>query len=482
MSSQAKWKLLAVLIVVSAILGAVGWQQFAPRPMWPTTIMITPTVTTVTSSQTIVAAQRQTEWIRAGEVKPVNYYLTLLESNDTQPYVQLASDLRRLPDLTNATAVAKITFLALNATNPEVKEAFELIIKGGTPNSRDFRYPVPSWNTELQVLYWLASQSRFKKDDTLALSIAMVNGFWVTIGDEQVRAAVSKDTNDLLSFLRETNEIQKERGYSQLEDYPLEAKICLTWTGGDPNRAGHSYENDPRWSLHIHALGNFIPKPADIKGYNWNTVSVETLRKARQLIDEKGWIDRSVDRTVRNMEEYIYTSNRPHWIFTWPNPPIIEVDGQKAICRNMNNMDFEFEHLLKNGSGIGVCGDEAVLIEALCKSWGISTTQVKRTWEGPESNHQHCIYFEPSSKLWKAYEKQVATYDSRERGQGVQNVYIFRPPVADPNYFKSEIDSNQSLKMRNLYYRMLSISTDNIVKMFTTGVKTSQMKQWLLYS
>lgn len=55
MSSQAKWKLLAMLIVASAVLGVVGWQQFTPKPMSPTTITITPSVTTVTSTTAVAS-------------------------------------------------------------------------------------------------------------------------------------------------------------------------------------------------------------------------------------------------------------------------------------------------------------------------------------------------------------------------------------------------------------------------------------------
>jgi len=53
MSSQTKWKLLAVLIVASAILGVVGWQQFAPKPVPPaTTTVATAAVTTSIETQT----------------------------------------------------------------------------------------------------------------------------------------------------------------------------------------------------------------------------------------------------------------------------------------------------------------------------------------------------------------------------------------------------------------------------------------------
>jgi hypothetical protein len=126
-------------------------------------------------------------WSNVTAAKPVSYYISLLKSAGVQPYVELGWELQALPDATNATTVAKITYLALNATNPEVKEAFQLMMNGGTPNQGDFKYTVPSWNTQLEVLYWLATQNNIKKDDALALAVAMSNGIWVAIGDGRVR-------------------------------------------------------------------------------------------------------------------------------------------------------------------------------------------------------------------------------------------------------------------------------------------------------
>jgi len=71
-----RWKLLSALVVALVVSGIVGGQQFTPRPMSPTTATITPTVTTVIGTQKTVAP-----------VGSINYYLSLLESNGTQPYV-----------------------------------------------------------------------------------------------------------------------------------------------------------------------------------------------------------------------------------------------------------------------------------------------------------------------------------------------------------------------------------------------------------
>ena len=297
-------KLVAILVLAIVVASGVGYYAFFPRG--PTQTLNHTTEQTITTSSSVSPITPTTNsWITVSTVQPISYYLRLLEQNETEPYVTLAKELRKIPDLSNATAAAKVVSLALNASNPEVKEAFELMIRGGTPDQRDFSYVVPNYNTELQVLYWLACQNDFKQDDTLALSIAMANGLWATIGDAQVRDALKKDASDLLTFFRETNELQKQNGYPPLEDYPLEAKVCLAWTANRATLRGPY--NFYRYNPNI--------KTMTLEKYEWNTVSVETLRKMREKMVDAGWINgrdprmlvsQLVDRFWGGYGSYVY--------------------------------------------------------------------------------------------------------------------------------------------------------------------------------
>jgi len=372
----------------------------------------------------------------------------LLESNGTSPYVQLASELRKLPDYSNATAVAQITFLALNATNPEVKEAFELMMKGGTPDPRDFAYSVPSYNTELRVLYWLACQNEFKQDDTLALAIAMVNGLWITIGDDQVARAVYNDTTQLLRFLRETNQLQEQKGYHQLEDYPLEAKLILAWQANYSPSGGRPYP-----------LRFYVEKRLPLAGYEWNSVSLATLRMMRDLMVQNGWVTNDVSETIANVEDYFYFDlgpgggNSRHWRYSSSESTYIDVGGQKVLNHDMNNVDFEFDYYLQHGYGIGDCGDESGLIDAFAKSWGIATTFVLRQATNETQvvySHMSVSYYEPNLKLWKMYVQQANV--------GIEQpyqftLYIFRPPVKQVGYLAYWTDSiHRARWFGNMYY------------------------------
>ena len=239
--------MIAILVV-----SAFGYWAL-PKTLPVEISTVTQTSSTVISPQTqssstaVTSTAGNTRWVNITSTHPVGYYLSLLASNGTEPYVQLADQLRVLPELqiarfANKTAVAQITYLALNATNPEAKEAFQLMLKGGIADFTNSNSAPSVVNTELEVLYWLANSIQFKRDDPLVLAVAMTEGIWVALGDWNVAGAVKEDALSYLLFLRGTDELQKQRGYFDLERYPLKAKIALAWRGDQSSVWSH---NDP---------------------------------------------------------------------------------------------------------------------------------------------------------------------------------------------------------------------------------------------
>lgn len=478
--------MIALILVAVVVAGGLGYWLLTPKMPSETVSYTTeqasspsPTLRTsqtAASSTASTSASGTTLWINVSATKPVSYYISLLKSTQTQPYAQLAWELQALPDATNATAVAKITYLALNAANPEVREAFELMMKGGTPSPSDFSdfTMVPKYNTELQVLYWLALQNQFKKDDTLALAVATANGLWLTIGDEQVRQAVKKDTSDLLVFFRETDQLQSLKGFQRLERLPLEAKICLAWAGGYSTSGGRPYP-----------LQLYKDRKLPLRGYVWDTVSLQTLRRMRDLMETKGWIVENVDKTVASVERYLYFST--HWNYTGSTETeYIEVDGERVLVHDMNNVDFEFGYFLKNGMGIGDCGDESGLVDAFSKSWGIATTYVMHQSYNNDMtqiiwSHMKISYYEPASNTWRICEEQLNIgIDEPYRF----TLYVYRPPVMLLHYLNYY--PNPSFRFHaygnECYAFQRQLSAGEIKGMFLTGIESSKMKQWLLYS
>jgi hypothetical protein len=499
-------KLVAIVLVAIVVAAGAGYWLLSPKPtseivnytseetsLEVSRTTLGETLTTSTSSTTSTSASETTLWINITSTKPVSYYISLLKSAGSQPYVELGWDLQTLPDATNATAVAKITYLALNATDPEVKEAFQLVMKGGTPDPRDFRYSVPTYNTELQVLYWLALQNQFKKDDTLALAIAMVNGLWVTMGDDQVIQAIYNDANGMLNLGRETSQWQKSLGLPyNLEDYPLEAKCSWAWRGNDtPSHGPYALGGQE------YALRNYKLWKLDLKGYQWDTVSIDTLRTMRNLMSEKKWINGDINTLVENLEKHFWFS-RNAWVSPSSTDTVV-IDNESYHPKNLNNADFEFQYFAKNGSGIGVCEDAMTLLDALCKSCGIATIPKMAYWNVNRPNdqrlyggHTHILYFDASKRVWTGYAEELLM--GERNGVADENtpvdVYVLRLPIFQQKYLGKRSDSQIPVtpsawkwsEVNNAYFAIYDTTLRKTCDLFSEGVPSLQMKQWLLYS
>jgi len=480
-------KLIAIVLLVVVVAGGLGYWVLSPKMPSQLATYTTPQTSILTSyeetlpisTSSIAFTSETTLWINVSATKPVSYYLSLLKSTGTQPYVQLARELQALPDATNATAVAKITYLALNATNPEVREAFELMVKGGTPSPSDFTYTVPKYNTELQVLYWLACRNELKKDDTLALAISAVNGLWVTIGDGKVRQDVKNDTTQLLRFLRETNEVQLKRGQIPLEDYPLETKICLALTSSIGTIDGP------------HSLWKFVEKRASQKDYRWVRYDVHILQKMREIAFERGWFEGSVDSKVKNIEDYFYFSgSAEHWTYSTRTGDIpgvtessIEVYGELVPDHSIYNLRFYLERYLSTDRGLGDCGDETYFMEAWSKSLGIATNFVLHQIIVDDKfyGHAHMIYYEPRTKTWKAYAGQLDYGMYYNKPDLPFYIFIFRPAVKQAGYFRLTPIKETRFGNSGTAYVAGTQTPAEFRRIYLTGCPTFQMKQWLLY-
>jgi len=481
-SGRASKPIAIVLIAVVVAAGAGYWLLIPKTPSesvshttQQASLLTSSKQTQRTSTSSTTVTSEATLWINVTATKPVSYYLSLLESNRTEPYVQVAKELPKLPDLENASAVAKIVYLALNATNPEVKEAFELMMKGGTPASSDFTYAVPNYNTELQVLYWLACQNELKRDDTLALSIAMVSGLWVTMGTDEVRQAVFLDASSLLNFFRETNEIQRARGYHCLEDYPLEAKVVLAWTGNMAPTGGY------------HSLTGYRDRRLPLAAYRWDTVSVDTLRKMRTIANDEGWSSPDTDTTVMKIEEYLFTSGNPHWDYTCTQEKErnILVDGETVDNCGIFNVDWQFEQYLKTDKFVGGCADEASVANGFMIAIGTASTITSVRWGTKgDTGHFHVAYYEPHKGIWKINAEQLGIDVSAGSGKTLVNVfYLFIPPVNQKLYilWGDGVEQNLWIWKSKAWCMLFPTTIDELSRMFSRGVDSSQIKRWLLY-
>ena len=142
----------------------------------------------------------------------------------------------------------------------------------------------------------------------------------------------------------------------------------------------------------------------------------------------------------------------------------------------MNNVDLVFQHFLEHGKGIGVCDDHAALSNAFLKSWGIPTT-VFNYFFGTEAHEMHVepMFFEPSSNTWKLAPPPAKTHH--------WDAYIFLVPVIQHNYFNYQVFSKHYRTVPDLYHWILSADGYKLGdELSRTGVPSSEMKEWLLYT
>lgn len=466
-------KLIAILLAAIVVASIIGYWTLAPKtsPVEISTNRIgrTSSISTSeqiqlssTSSKSVTTTTATTQWVNIGEVKPVSYYLSLLESNGTSPYVQLAAELRKLPDLSNATAVATITYLALNASNPEVEEAFQLMVKGGAP----------SYNTELEALYWLATRNQFKKDDTTALAIVMVDGLYITIGNDQTRNQVRVDDDVMLNAAREISKWQKQMGMPyNLENYPLIAKLCWAWRGG-------MSPNVPTRTQFTLTSDKYQSQKLDLFGYKWMTSDPNKMSEKRTWLINNGLVKSSITGTEQAIERYLYFPRGPHWMYSngKQNLPDVVVNGVTIPGSwGINNPDLEFENLVTNGYGIGNCRDEAITADALLKSIGIASDFMENTVSC--DSHTFAIFFDPARNVWTVSEDQI---DVEREFAGMDLFYIFVPPFDQHSYLKAwAVNQPQPhLFAGNQYYMKFFDAFQTVRDMLTAGIPSTTLNMY----
>jgi len=250
-------------------------------------------------------------------------------------YPQLADEWTKLPgfnnlSIQNVEVTEDLACLLLTASITEVKEALEKILTLGSNDALSEPFKIGwtmlknerltkgyDWNTQLLCVRWLAEQNEFHKNDTLALAIAISNGIWILAGNEEVRRNVYQDINEELNFFRETQEIQKARGWYPLSSYPLEAKVMLTdrW-----NFFFHHPEAQQR--LKKYFLPNlFKARKINVEEYRYATIEIKTLREMREYaLNHPELLDPNPVETLLKIENYFV---EPRWLEEWvpPNAP-----------------------------------------------------------------------------------------------------------------------------------------------------------------
>lgn len=178
------------------------------------------------------------------------------------------------------------------------------------------------------------------------------------------------------------------------------------------------------------------------------------------------------------MEYYFYfdrgLTQSSHWDYTTGDKEIL-VDGQQVSNGYIHDMNWMVEHYLETGKGIGQCSVETSLINTLAKSVGLSSNHFMnqfKTVDGTYYGHSHVVFFDPATKSWMAYERQLEADVFTFHGVPgvILNTYVFRPPVRQQGYLK-QWNEGTLWNGNSVYLRTAHVN--DVVREFTEGVPTS---------
>lgn len=436
-------------------------------------------------------------------VLPPSTLSDLDDPNSGSP--ELADELRKLPEFHENTqeskiALQRIATLALQSDAPQVRDAFQLMLRDGTPRQNDFHYSVPNWNTQLWGLFQLAMDNEFTKNDTIALSIAIVDGLFRSMGDDQTRIQLRTDDNAMLKFGREISHWQRELGYSyNLDSYTLEALVC--WANRAPGAFVREFYDDASFYYGHGSLGNrnpynpleysvyaFSPKAGKFprEAYLWYTTDPGTRREMWSKFASRveGKLPAQVDSSV---EDFFWFQTN-YWDY---EPKLSEpVDGVQVSGGALMDVDYEWTRFRKGLRPTGTSNAAMVFMSELINSLGVPSTiawrntfTIRKKSDGRDSlgEHGHPFFYDPSTQSWKAYWRQYTKPGGIQEDVSFEephHLIIVRPPSFLPR-FLYQIVLRPGLTEGNPYY---TINGKNLTELaqILSNVPSSDARRWLL--
>lgn len=348
-------------------------------------------------------------------------------------YPELFRELLKLPELEEIDArddeaIEDIAELA-ESGDPEVQQGLRLILEYGIPTQNGSKYmpvyPVPDYNTQMQVLFWLALNKDIDEDyDRIAIALALDYGTVVTYGDDQVDEAVKQYICQVYDHVAETDQFLREKNLDwQAKDYPLEADMLLVW-GACGMRYPTFYDQVGQtgktpWT-HFWYI-EFAERPMNIEDFNWLFVSVEVLKEMRDWTVQKGFAVNDVGKVANNIDSY--AGERLHYYTDKPDvpPSYVEVEGRITPGCRLSNPDWQWKSLKEKNEFLGNCEDTLYVGCMLLKSLNIGAGTGSVKAEGLA--HGVILYYAVGDDVLRTTSNQLGTIERRAKGEIVYRYY-----------------------------------------------------------
>jgi hypothetical protein len=358
-------------------------------------------------------------------------------------------------------ALADIADLILNATDTRVAEAFDWLLIDDNP-----------W--KLRTLLRIATETELEQNDRLTLLVANDFGYWALI--TQDAEIPLQDSLHMVEQGRQASDLQRSLGWEY--DLRLLDNCSLAvwaWTGNYSASGGR-----------VFPLRNYPSLPVD--GYLWNTVDAQkTLPEMRQVALDQGWVQGGPAETIAAIEYYFYFDRGPqggnssHWEYASDanGHELISVEDMQVANHDLNNADFIWHHYVDTGRGIGECGDNTILVDAIAKSLGIPVTAViRQATDSSQVLDSHMFPLFRGSNRWTAYRQELNVPASPSLSY---TVYVARPPINRFGYLSYWLEEPYRVRwFGSMYYIPPDrLGIEEIRSTFGEGVPVETMHQWL---
>jgi hypothetical protein len=405
----------------------------------------------------------------------------------------LTEDLNQLPEMSDGVneneqkAMDKIIQIVNASENDyQLRKGIYLIDEYGVPDQELFIFRVPNHNTSLQVLFNLAQDREIPEDYyKLALASGLDYGFVVTIGNDEVDAAVRNYIPQIFDFVREAGSMAKQYGGNwEVKGYPLEAAIGLIW--GASGLHYPDVKDLPIWKNWHHMYNKIFNNPMPIEDFNYLFVSLKTLEEMGNWMLENFMnphyilpdvnmpyedyqakyphcYDDKIDRLPANVDDYMYV-NWEHFdprIIGWENgEPIIDrrwinVDGKIVEDAHVCNLDYHWKYFKDNGEVRGACNDNSDFqVWGLFKAVGIAG--ITAQYPG----HQLPLYYNPKDKVWRANPYEAAFHP--EEWENPPDVSPFKYEYSILPWSNGHLITREDPRWRILY--------SSITNLYSTGI------------
>jgi len=354
------------------------------------------------------------------------------------------------------------------------------------------RAGVSAW-PYLQTFLCLCADKPLEDFELTAAAIAIMSSTMYLNGDEEVRQKIRVDNAEFLVLARSIDVWQAKMGTEyRLKNYPLEAQ--LAWA----TRIRHD----------IHQFLETSRKPGkknNIENYKWVSVSMETLRRLKDVAIQEALTNASlttcserIDHWVKSKEEVAFKPNfyKKKAVAATDPKKIMRLEekeeraeglqaeadivgtyrGKPVSAFKIKHSESQLEQIIKHGHMVGSCGHHTQLCVDLMRTLGIAPL-IFRVLASRERIMDHAWpgRYDPSKNVWLACQ-------AGRSGDPWWFFFFNRPPVFTYATETEQISMGKKYQGPRPFpmFFCRELQGFQVKPISQTGTPTKEIREWML--